>query len=69
MCLLSNCILSLQVILSLASCEREHCLHRGHEIEPLTSPSGWDGKGSLKSAFARLKTLLPPEETEEKSQC
>lgn len=40
------------------SCERECCLHRGHEIEPLTSPCGWDGK---KSAFSSLKTtLLPP---------
>lgn len=46
---------------ALASCEGEKCPHRGHEIEPLTSPCEWDGKGSLKSAFASLKTtLLPP---------
>ncbi|XP_047652025.1 mitochondrial 2-oxodicarboxylate carrier isoform X4 [Phacochoerus africanus] len=46
---------------TLASYEREHCLLGGHEIEPLTSPCGWDRKGSLKSAFASLKiTILLP---------
>lgn len=46
---------------TLATYEREHCLLGGHEIEPLTSPCGWDRKGSLKSAFASLKiTILLP---------
>lgn len=55
-----NCILSFAGN-AIAACEGEYCLHGGHEIEPLTSPCEWDGKGPLKSAFASLKTtLLPP---------